>query len=142
MKNRILTISLYSLAIFGLYLSLFSFSQARAGELVYFGSSACPSCESWDEEIGSIYPKTDEAKILPLRKVSIHDDRPNDLEFIKGIRYTPTFIAVEDGKEVGRIIGYPNEILFWDLMASMMNEVNDYRSSACLVKSQAQPEYC
>ena len=135
MMYRIFCTALFSLALLGS-------QQADAGELVYFGSSACSSCESWDEEIGDIYPKTDEAKTLPLRKVSIHDDVPEDLAFIKGIRYTPTFVAVEDGKEVGRITGYPSEMLFWDLMAMMMTEVTQYRTAACLIKSKDHPDYC
>ena len=29
------------------------------------------------------------------------------------IRYTPTFVLAEDGKEVGRIEGYPGDEFFW-----------------------------
>ena len=78
---------------------------AHAAELVYFGSAACSVCDRWDEEVGDLYAKTQEAKILPLRHHDLHDDRPDDLKFVRGVVYTPTFVAVEDGKEIGRIVG-------------------------------------
>lgn len=131
---------LFSIALISL--TLVAFGKAWAGELVYFGSSACTYCDMWDEEIGDIYPKTDEAKILPLRRVSVHDDVPEDLVHIRGVLYTPTFVAVEDGKEVGRISGYPGEDIFWEMMAVMMRDVRQYRTSACQVTDQPKPEYC
>lgn len=100
------------------------FSTAvRAAELIYFGSSACSVCETWDQEVGEIYPKTEESHILPLRHQDIHDDRPADLAFIRGIVYTPTFVAVEDGKEMGRIIGYMGDFFFWEQVGSLITKL-------------------
>ena len=88
----------------------------EAAELVMFESHGCEWCELWNEEIGAIYGKTSEAKIIPLRRVDIGGDRPSDLKHLGGLVYTPTFIVMQKGKEVGRIIGYPGEDFFWQLL--------------------------
>ncbi len=92
----------------------------RAAELVMFESAYCEWCERWHEEIGPIYPKTPEARIAPLRRVDVDEPRPPDLAFVKGIRYTPTFVLVENGREIGRITGYPGEDFFWPLLAELL----------------------
>jgi thioredoxin-related protein len=107
--------SVYSFGLAAL-LSLVLGTASRAAELVMFESSTCEWCEAWNEEIGGIYDKTDEAKIAPLRRVSIDDPIPQDLAQIRGIHYTPTFVLMSDGKEVGRILGYPGQDFFWGLL--------------------------
>ncbi len=97
--------------------------DAPAAELVMFESPTCEWCALWLEEIGPVYPKTDEGRVAPLRRVSIHDPRPADLTGIKAIRYTPTFVLLEDGREVGRIIGYPGEDFFWYLLGELIDEL-------------------
>jgi hypothetical protein len=32
------------------------------------------------------------------------------------VRYSPTFVVVMDGREIGRIEGYPGEAFFWGLL--------------------------
>lgn len=94
-----------------------------AAELVYFHSEACPVCDRWNEEVGTIYPKTEESQRLPLRKQSIHDDVPKDLTFVNAVGFTPTFVVVEDGREVGRITGYVNDMFFWQHIEEMIAKV-------------------
>jgi len=112
-----------------------SFSTANAAELVYFGSSACSVCETWDEEVGEIYAKTEESKQLPLRHHDVHDDKPDDIAFIRGVVYTPTFVAIEDGREVGRIVGYMGDFFFWEQVGSLIQKLDGTKSpqrlSAC-----------
>lgn len=91
-------------------------------QLVMFEEDSCAWCEAWHEAIGPIYGKTDESKIAPLRRVDIHAVRPDDLKSIKGVMYTPTFVLVEDGREVGRIIGYPGEDFFWSLLGELIGK--------------------
>ena len=89
---------------------------APAAELVLFESAGCVWCEAWDTEIGEIYPKAAEAQIAPLRRVDIHNQRPADLADVRGIVYTPTFVLMEGGDEIGRITGYAGEEFFWGLL--------------------------
>ncbi|KNG92927.1 hypothetical protein [Pseudaestuariivita atlantica] len=78
----------------------------------------CYWCEKWNEEIAPIYPKTVEGRTAPLRRYDLHSETP-DVVFERRVQYTPTFILVEDGKELGRIEGYPGEDFFWGLLTVM-----------------------
>ena len=93
---------------------------AQAAELVMFEQDACEWCEAWEEDIGVIYGKTPEGKQAPLRRVDIFSDRPSDLVWLRGARFTPTFVLIEDGREIGRIDGYPGEDFFWGLLGKML----------------------
>tara|TARA_R110000787_G_scaffold63679_8_gene143743 strand:- start:71009 stop:71392 length:384 start_codon:yes stop_codon:yes gene_type:complete len=88
-----------------------------AAELVMFESESCTWCQRWHDEIGTIYPKTSDARCAPLRRVDIGEARPDDLSDIKGIVYTPTFVLVDAGREVARLVGYPGEDFFWPILA-------------------------
>src|SRR6185295_3864775 len=87
-------------------------TAANAAELVMFRRDGCSWCAKWDHEIGPIYPRTEFNLRAPVRQVNL--DRDRDLSIVHApIRYTPTFVLVEDGKEVGRIEGYPGDEFFW-----------------------------
>lgn len=94
-----------------------------AAELIMVEQRGCEWCEVWDEEIGQTYHQTAEGKIAPLRRINIHDDLPEDLSFIRGLVYTPTFVLVHDGSEVGRILGYPGEDFFWGLLEQLFEKL-------------------
>ena len=80
--------------------------------------SGCYWCAKWNEEIAPIYPKTVEGRTAPLQRYDLHSETPN-VELAKRVHFTPTFILVDHGKEVGRIEGYPGEDFFWGLLAMM-----------------------
>jgi hypothetical protein len=92
----------------------------RAAELVMFESGGCAWCRTWNAVIGPIYPGTDEGRIAPLRRVDKDGPRPDDLRQVEAITFTPTFVVVEDGREVGRITGYPGEDFFWGLLGQIV----------------------
>ena len=96
---------------------------ASAGELVMFESPACPWCRQWEEDIGRIYDKSAEGRVLPLRRVDMKDRRPADLEHIGGIVYTPTFVVLSNGIEVGRMQGYPGEDTFWWMLGAFAEKI-------------------
>lgn len=118
-----LGISILSSAGLVLMLLIGSNTGARSAELVMFEQAFCEWCEVWDEEVGTLYDKTDEGKRVPLRRVNIHKTRPADLTFVKSIVFTPTFVLIEDGVEVGRIMGYPGEDHFWALLDQMIDRL-------------------
>lgn len=91
-----------------------------AGELVMFETASCPWCLRWHAEIGPVYPNTPESKCAPLRLVDLEAERPDDLKDIHGIKFTPTFVVMNDGHEVGRLVGYPGEDFFWPLLADQL----------------------
>jgi hypothetical protein len=96
---------------------------ARAAELVMFEAGGCTWCRTWHEVIGPIYPRTEEGRIAPLRRVDKDGPRPDDLRHVEGIVFTPTFVVVEAGREVGRITGYPGEDFFWGLVGQIVAKV-------------------
>lgn len=90
-----------------------------------FESAGCSWCERWNREVGAIYDRTEEARVAPLRRVDLNGPRPDDLADIRGIVYTPTFVLVENGREVGRILGYPGEAHFWGLLGLELQKLGD-----------------
>lgn len=110
-------------AVLALVVTCIGATGGRAAELVMFEQSLCEWCERWDEEIGPIYDRTPEGKRAPIRKVDIHAERPEDLAGVKPVVYTPTFVLVHEGVEVGRILGYPGEDFFWGMLDQMLERL-------------------
>ena len=108
----------------GLAASLISVMEARAAELVMFESPSCEWCEAWDRDVGVVYHKTDEGHLAPLRRVEIHGPRPEGLEGVDAVVYTPTFVLLDAGRELGRITGYPGEDHFWGLLEVLLEKLN------------------
>ena len=104
-------------------------SAADAAELVMYRRDGCPWCARWDREIGPIYPKTDISRRLPLRMVNLDHDKDLGVSR-RPIRYTPTFVLVEDTKEVARIEGYPGDEFFWVRLASLLTVLDQPRTAS------------
>ena len=100
---------------------------AEAAELVMFTDPGCPWCVAFEREIGPIYPKTEEGRRAPLRRIDIHD-RPQDLAWIEGVRMTPTFVLIEGDREVGRITGYPGADFFFGLLGNLLGKLDQPRA--------------
>lgn len=96
---------------------------SAAQELVMFEERGCYWCAQWNADIGGVYSKTKEGQMAPLRRQDIHAAQPDDLSDIKPVTYTPTFVLVHEGREVGRIEGYPGEDFFWGLLGRMLKEI-------------------
>ena len=105
--------------------------RAQAAQLVMFEEQGCPWCAAFRREVLSIYGNTEEAKIAPIRRVDILKSRPKDLSHIKGIRVSPTFVLLDDdGREVGRILGYPGFDTFWELLDGLLQKLEKRRKDA------------
>jgi len=114
----------FFLAIFAVLLIFSSAPPAgNSAELVMIESESCEWCEIWHQEIGPIYPKTAEGKLAPLRRIDIADDVPKDLAKLRPASFTPTFILMENGKEVTRILGYPGEDFFWGFLEEALIKI-------------------
>lgn len=99
---------------------------AAAAELVMVEQTGCAWCARWDEEIAPAYPKTDEGKFAPLRRVDLRR-MPEDLQIARRVTFTPTFLLVENDREIARMEGYPGEDFFWPLLTKLLMEHTDYR---------------
>lgn len=87
--------------------------QARATELVVLEQPGCPWCRQFNAEIAQAWPNTPEGRIAPLRRVDITEPWPKDLADVQRERFTPSFILMHEGKEVGRLRGYVGDEFFW-----------------------------
>lgn len=81
-----------------------------------FERDGCVWCARWNREIAPVYDRTDEAKVLPLRRVNMDRDEEPGVLLASPVRFTPTFLIVDDGHEIGRITGYMNDASFWGLL--------------------------
>ena len=97
--------------------------HAEAAELVLFERPGCVWCRAWDREVGGIYPKTDEGRRAPLRRVMLDRSTAAVPGLAEPVIYSPTFVIVENGREIGRIVGYPGEAAFWGLMTGVMGRL-------------------
>ena len=103
-----------------------SVPQAASADviLVMGEETGCFWCARWNRDIAPIYPKTPEGQAAPLRRIDIHDPIPEDLTFKTPLRFTPTFVLMQDGVELTRLEGYPGEDFFWGLLQRMLNEAD------------------
>jgi hypothetical protein len=105
-------------------LALLPAPSAGAAELVMFEQKSCVWCQRFDRDIAPAYDKTAEGQRAPLRRVDIASSVPADLAFIKRERFTPVFVLIDQGREFGRIRGYPGDIFFWGLLANLIERLD------------------
>ena len=91
-----------------------------AADLVMVEQEGCHWCAKWNEEISHIYPNTDEGRRAPLRRVNLRA-LPDDIAFESKPVFTPTFVLVDDGKELARMEGYAGDEFFWFLLNKMLD---------------------
>jgi hypothetical protein len=95
-------------------------SGVQTAELVMFEDAACSWCRRWHAEIGPGYPHSEEGQRAPLRRVDIRDLHMSGVSLASPVRATPTFVLVEDGREVGRIVGYPGADFFYPRLEELL----------------------
>lgn len=97
---------------------------ALSAELLVLEQDGCVYCEKFEREIAPAYPKTAEGKMAPLRRVDIDQEWPEDLAGIKPAALTPTFILIDNDRELGRLHGYPGDEYFWFLLGELLQNLN------------------
>ena len=101
------------------------FGNLMAAELIMVEQQGCYYCLEWKDQLGHIYPKTPEGKYAPLKTIDI-----TEVDQLKGLQrdviFTPTFVLMEDNKELGRLEGYSGEDFFWELLELILEKETDY----------------
>jgi thioredoxin-related protein len=97
--------------------------------LVMVEQDGCIYCRRWHADVGEIYPLTEFAETAPLRIVDLHD-LPDDLIFASRVVFTPTFVLIDDGREIARAEGYVGDELFWMHMELLARELEAARTGA------------
>jgi hypothetical protein len=78
--------------------------------LIMVDDPGCIYCAKWEREVEGGYRKSDEGAFAPLEK---RRKGHADLAGLISLIYTPTFVLLRDGAEVGRIVGYAGSNWFW-----------------------------
>ncbi|MDB5510225.1 MAG: hypothetical protein JWL93_2694 [Hyphomicrobiales bacterium] len=94
---------------------------ASAAELVFVDRAGCPYCAKWEREVAPVYHKTAEGQKAPLRKVSLDQGQPAGAA--SPVRFTPTFLLMDEGREIGRITGYIDQGMFWGMLTKFMERL-------------------
>lgn len=88
--------------------------------LVMIGDPGCPYCARFEREAAPGYTASEDGKLAPLVRRDRHDP---EIAFIPRVVYSPTFVMLIRGREIGRIVGYGGADLFWMQVAGLMTEV-------------------
>lgn len=100
---------------------LFSVASAHAAELLMFEHVGCVVCKKFKAEMLPKYLNSKYAKEMPIRSIVAGDDAAYAGIELKSypFYYSPTFVLVEDNKELVRIRGFAGEDLFWQQIANI-----------------------
>ena len=86
-------------------------------DLIMVDEPGCVYCRKWDAEIGRGYGRTDQGRFAPLTRVR---RKSRELANLNPVIYTPTFILVRRGEELGRITGYPGAEFFYPELDALL----------------------
>jgi len=92
-------------------------ARTDAATLIMVDNPACQYCRRWNKEVGAGYARTPEGRAAPLKRVGRNSKA---LSGLAPVVYTPTFILVREGREVGRITGYPGQFFFWEELSALL----------------------
>lgn len=100
----------------------FASAGARAMDLIMFEGPSCGTCKLFKREVLPIYAASPAGKVFPLwvvemgSKLSFRINQP--------VTFTPTFVWVENGVEVGRFSGYFGKAQFFNIVNKAANTQN------------------
>ena len=97
--------------------------SASDAELLMFDDTGCPYCRQWHREVGAAYRNSPEGRRAPLRVIQLRGPRPEGITLASPVRATPTFVLVQEGREVGRLTGYGGQDFFWSMLAEQMKKL-------------------
>lgn len=96
---------------------------AMAAELVMFTRDGCPWCARFEREVAPAYHLTEEGRRAPLRRVELRAGGSQLPGLSAPVIAAPTFVLLENGREVGRITGYQGDDAFWGLLGKMLADM-------------------
>jgi hypothetical protein len=104
-------------------ISVFTSSFAGAAELVMVDVAWCSYCAKVRREVAPSYGETAAGKVAPLRKVSPLKSWPQDLAAVTPAPFTPVFILVDRGREIGRFMGYTDAAAVWAKLNPLLSRL-------------------
>lgn len=96
-------------------------ADEEAPRLVMLERHDCPWCRRWLREVGeAAWNGSDLGHRAPLRRVDVGRGLPEDLAGLRNWRFTPTFVLMAGGQEIGRITGYQSDWFFWQQAEALL----------------------
>lgn len=92
---------------------------AQAMDLIMFESPSCGTCKVFKREVLPIYAASPAGKVFPLWVVEMGGKAPFRLN--EPVTFTPTFVWVDNGVEVGRFSGYFGKEKFFSIVNKAAN---------------------
>jgi hypothetical protein len=86
----------------------------------------CPYCARWDREVGPGYVRSPEGHFAPL--VRRYRGSPDVASL--AVMFSPTFVVLKDGQEIGRIVGYSGPDFFWSELSPLLDAAGIDRSKS------------
>ncbi len=96
---------------------------AQGVRLMMVEEVGCVWCARWNADIGGYYDRTEEGKRAPLWRHNLRAPLPAGIHLDRPPRYTPTFVLLQGGREIGRIEGYPGEDFFWGMLDRILKKI-------------------
>lgn len=118
--RKVRTIALVLLA--AVFAASVQAGASRAAELVMFEKDGCVWCQRWHQEIGEGYPHSDEGKKAPLRVFKMTGPSAVESSLKAPVTHAPTFVLLANGREVGRIVGYPGADFFYGMLGELLQK--------------------
>ena len=125
---RAVVLSALSVLLIG-FASISTLRSAVAAELIMINSPICEWCDTWEDEVGVVYARTEQGRAVPLRRIDIDDTPTSGVHMDRPVTFTPTFLIVDDTREVGRITGYPGESHFWYFLDELLKKALHHNCS-------------
>lgn len=88
--------------------------------LMMLDRKGCIYCQAWKQEIGGGYDTSKPGKAAPLAIIDIDGPWPDGLAIGRRPYLTPSFILLQNGRELDRIEGYPGPDHFYPVLQEMM----------------------
>jgi thioredoxin-related protein len=114
-------------------------SNADAFELIMFRRVGCPWCAAWDREIGPIYAKTELGQRIAIRLIDLDQRDAMKFKLESPVRFTPTFVLLDEDREIGRIEGYPGEDFFWVRLERLVPSSTEKPGKDAVERGRGQP---
>ena len=91
-------------------------------QLLVAHDATCGDFARWQREIGPSYAQTAAGRAAPLLDVAMDGPWPDGLALASRPRATPTFILIDNGREIGRIEGYGDAAGFRTRLSGLLRQ--------------------
>lgn len=93
-------------------------------ELVVMEAPGCTYCTLFRRDVLPSYQASERAKDVPIRFVDINDEAASALGLDGPVDVVPTFVVLQNNKEIGRIPGYTGPEFFFHTMNYLLSSAH------------------